>query len=302
MSERGARFATLALITLGACSSSPPSPEAPPLGGEIVATVDALPITRAMVADVALAQSVPPRVALTHLVEDALLAREAVDQRLDTRLEVAWALRATLGRASARNIHRRAAALGPPTDEEVNELSATRGTEFERPESVHVVHAIVMRPKDAARATEAREIALALATVLPTADSVDVFRTIATSRASAGIEVRVEDLPPFAIDGRILGGAGAMDETFARAAFALRTPGAMSDVVETSFGYHVIRLVERRPAESLSLAEKRARLADDIFARRARREVLAQVAERRAVTKVEVLSSAETDLDGAFAR
>jgi peptidyl-prolyl cis-trans isomerase SurA len=37
-----------------------------------------------------------------------------------------------------------------------------------------------------------------------------------------------------------------LDPTFAAAAFALKNPGDISDVIESKFGYHIIQLIERR--------------------------------------------------------
>lgn len=45
---------------------------------------------------------------------------------------------------------------------------------------------------------------------------------------------------------------GAMVEPFAAAAFAMQ-PGQMSDIVETEFGYHIIKVTERQPADSKTL-------------------------------------------------
>jgi parvulin-like peptidyl-prolyl isomerase len=47
---------------------------------------------------------------------------------------------------------------------------------------------------------------------------------------------------------------GAMVEPFAAAAFALKV-GATSEVVETEFGYHLIRVTERKPGKPVQLAD-----------------------------------------------
>ncbi len=45
--------------------------------------------------------------------------------------------------------------------------------------------------------------------------------------------------------GELTFGRGMMDPVFEAAAFALRTPGEMSPVIESSFGFHIIQLVRR---------------------------------------------------------
>lgn len=50
---------------------------------------------------------------------------------------------------------------------------------------------------------------------------------------------------------------GRMAKPFEEAAFALREPGDLSDIVETQFGLHIIRLSERRAAGQRSFDEVR---------------------------------------------
>ncbi len=41
-------------------------------------------------------------------------------------------------------------------------------------------------------------------------------------------------------------GVGEMVQPFEQAAFALSKPGDLSEVVETRFGYHIIKLIDKK--------------------------------------------------------
>jgi peptidyl-prolyl cis-trans isomerase D len=63
-------------------------------------------------------------------------------------------------------------------------------------------------------------------------------------------------------------GRGAMVPEFDKVAFSMQ-PGQVSDVVKTEFGYHVIKLTEKRAATQRPLAEVQAQIEDQIKWQRA---------------------------------
>ncbi len=55
-------------------------------------------------------------------------------------------------------------------------------------------------------------------------------------------------------------GRRQMDPAFEAAAFSLK-PGEISEVVQSQFGYHLIQLIDRKPAVTLAFSEVKARIA-----------------------------------------
>jgi peptidyl-prolyl cis-trans isomerase D len=70
-------------------------------------------------------------------------------------------------------------------------------------------------------------------------------------------------------------GKGRMVPEFEAAAFAMQ-PGQTSDLVKSQFGYHIIRVVEKKAAETRPLEEVRAQIQDQL----AQQQADAQITER----------------------
>jgi len=87
-------------------------------------------------------------------------------------------------------------------------------------------------------------------------------------------------------------GRGRMVPEFDQAVFAMQ-PGQISDLVKTQYGYHIIKLVDKKSAATRSLAEVRQQLTDQLAYERAQAQAAA-LAE-----KLEKQVSKPADLDKA---
>jgi len=126
-----------------------------------------------------------------------------------------------------------------PTEAEMRELFETnKAAAGKRPETISFQQ-IVVTPQPT---PEAKEAARA------TADS--LVRALRQGADFADAARRFSQDPGSAEQGGDLGWfrRGVMQPEFEKVAFAIR-PGAISDPVETSFGYHVIRVDRTQPAE-----------------------------------------------------
>ena len=80
-------------------------------------------------------------------------------------------------------------------------------------------------------------------------------------------------LPAFDKDGMMLDGSGAMDQTFATAAFVIEKEGQITKPVKTQFGYHIIKLIERNPEEVTPLEKLKDRITEYLAAEKAQTEL-----------------------------
>ncbi|WP_437817969.1 peptidylprolyl isomerase [Sorangium sp. So ce1078] len=254
----------------------------------------ALAIPIDSVARISAAQHVSPAQARDAAVRDALFAAEARDRGLEHDAEVQRDISAVLARRLLHRLKEEAENAGPVTDDELRVATERHWLDLDRPEGYRAVHAVVKLPEGAGEATrdKARALADAIRTAVqssrevarssepprpsgarhsPTDPAADAFISAAKGVPAEGLEVVAQALPPVTAAGRVLAPEPQQfDVEFSRAAAALNARGDVSAPVASSFGVHIIMLLERIPAQVVPVEERRGLVRDEVMTDRAR--------------------------------
>jgi peptidyl-prolyl cis-trans isomerase C len=164
--------------------------------------------------------------------------------------------------------------------EQITDFYTKNPDQFKQPERVHASHILIGVPKgaDAAAKAQAR------------AKAVDVLKEVKAGKDFAALAKEHSQDPGSAPRGGDLGffQQGQMVGPFNDAAFSLPV-GAVSDLVETEFGFHIIKVAEKQPARTVPLDEIRPKLEEYLQRMNRDEQTNAFVNGLKAKGKIEIL-------------
>jgi peptidyl-prolyl cis-trans isomerase C len=171
------------------------------------------------------------------------------------------------------------ASAEPATDADCQEFYEKNPDKFKRGEAVRASHILIMANETADEATRKKARAQ-IDAVHKRARAGEDFAKLAQAHSQDGSAAQGGDLNFFE--------RGRMVPPFEEAAFALK-PGEISDVVTTQFGYHVIKVTERREASAVPLDEVRDRVREFLTNQKKQQRADAFIASLKQKSKIEVL-------------
>ena len=165
------------------------------------------------------------------------------------------------------------------TEAEAKDFYDKNPDKFKQGESVRASHILIMANEkaDEAAKKQARE---KIEGILKRIRAGEDFAKLAKEFSEDGSKDQGGDLGFFQ--------RGAMVPTFEQAAFALK-PGEVSDVVTTPFGYHVIKMVERKDASMVPYDQVQPRIVEYLSNQKKKERVDAFIEDAKKRAKIEVL-------------
>lgn len=200
-------------------------------------------------------------IAFERILKQNNLSEEQAQQILEKQGRTLESFKKELRQAVELNLQTerlRESVVGPiePTDQELAAYLEEHRDEYDSPEEVHARHILIRVSENASEA----EIAQAKKQIE------DIKKELESGADFAELAKKYSQDPGSAQNGGDLGffSRGQMVKEFEDAAFALE-PGQVSDPVRTQFGFHLIKVEEKKPAQHPELAQIRDRVLKDYF-------------------------------------
>ena len=172
------------------------------------------------------------------------------------------------------------ASAQPATDAECKEFYDKNPDKFKRGEAVRASHILVLADEKADDATKKKARAQ-IEAINKRVKAGEDFAKLAQEHSQDGSAAQGGDLNFFE--------RGKMVPPFEQAAFAMK-PGEVSDIVTTQFGYHIIKVTDRRVASTVPLDEQLTERVRQFLTEQKKQEKAASfVASLKQKSKIEVL-------------
>ena len=197
-----------------------------------------------------------------------------------TRMDLTEAvLKSEFGRVMAvqRLIEEEIVVKTEVSDKEVEMYYSSNPSQFKQPEQVKASH-ILIGVDSGADKTKKEEARKKIDQIAARLKKDEDFAALAKEFSTCPSSAKGGDLGFFR--------RGQMVKPFEEAAFSLK-PGEVSDIVETRFGFHIIKVIEKKPETTLTLEDVREELEQQLKQQKVRRDMGKYVAELKAKAKVE---------------
>jgi peptidyl-prolyl cis-trans isomerase D len=148
--------------------------------------------------------------------------------------------------------------VAPPTDSELRQYYAQHKDQFSLPERANGRHILIKTPAPGPDGKVDQKVLDAAR-----AKAEDLLKQIKNGANFADLAKKNSEDPGSAKQGGELGWFehGRMVPEFDKAAFALNQKGQLSDLVKTTYGFHIIQLIDKQPAHVRTFDEVKAEIA-----------------------------------------
>jgi peptidyl-prolyl cis-trans isomerase C len=178
-----------------------------------------------------------------------------------------------------RMVETEVASTPAPTDAQAREFYDKNPDKFKQDEAIRASHILVPADEKADEATKKKARA-EIDEVLKELKAGGDFAELAKKHSKDSSAAQGGDLNFFP--------KGQMVPAFDQAAWALK-PGEISDVVTTPFGYHIIKVTERRPASTIAFDQVSPRIKEYLAQQQKQERAQAFIESLKQKAKIEVL-------------
>ena len=163
------------------------------------------------------------------------------------------------------------------SEKEIKDYYDSHPDYFKQPEEVRASH-ILIKVDSKADESQKAEVRKTLEEIEQRIKKGEDFSALAKESSQCSSNSKGGDLGFFR--------RGQMVKPFEEAAFSLK-PGQVSDIVETRFGYHLIKVVEKKPEGTIPYKDAKDRIQERLKKEKVQKEVSSYLAKVKETAKVE---------------